>query len=141
MPLSKSDALLARTYSALWSKACCALIALAGVYFLMMSDITAKGSLTASPRLGGAPLEVRFIGNGGNATFFGGTRLDFGDGETINFCNPGARCGERSVTHVYKSEGHYIATLSGLGEGQNAVLGKVEVRVSKASPKPRPSPP
>jgi PKD repeat protein len=90
----------------------------------------AASALSAVPQGGGAPLQVTFTGDGGNATYFGGVELDFGDGQQQHVCPPGRGCKEIKVSHTYAKPGRYVARLQGIGEGKALVIGTVTVTVS-----------
>ncbi len=85
--------------------------------------------LTAVPTTGTAPLRVTFTGVGGGAVYFGGVRLEFGDGNSVPFCPPGLSCQRRSLTHVYMHQGVFRARLLAHGEGDEVELGVVVVRI------------
>ncbi|MEX0912985.1 MAG: hypothetical protein WDZ56_00480, partial [Candidatus Paceibacterota bacterium] len=74
-------------------------------------------TLSASPTAGNAPLSVKFTGNGGGKSYFGGVWLEYGDGKKVLFCNPGSSCGTKSLSYTYATAGTYKAKLIGEGEG------------------------
>ena len=90
---------------------------------------SARGTLSATPAGGGAPLTVAFTGHANGTTFFGGVMIAFGDGTAARFCPPGRGCRETTVSHTYKSAGRYTATLAGAGEPGQTPLATVTVTV------------
>ena len=87
-------------------------------------------ALTATATSGPAALVVTFTGNTGGATYFGGVHFEFGDGNTAPFCSPGNNCTTQSVSHTYSIAGTYTATLVGVGEGSNTILGTILITVT-----------
>ena len=90
------------------------------------------GSLDASPTSGTAPLKVTFTA-ATNAGFFGGVRIDFGDGSTAIVLRPGGSEKNGILSHEYAKAGTYVVQLIGVGEGSSTVLGTQTVTVSASS--------
>ncbi len=95
--------------------------------------ITATGVtgyyLMGNPASGKAPLLVTFTANA-YGSFFGGIRINFGDGSSSQFCAPGiSSCTTKSLTHTYANPGTYTATMLGIGEGNNSTLASASVTV------------
>ncbi len=96
---------------------------------------TGKGSLSAIPSSGRAPLSVAFSGSLSGTSYFGGVKLDPGTGaEAQPVCDPSASCGSFKIGYVYQNVGTYTAKLLGLGEGVlSQVLGTATIVVTSAS--------
>jgi PKD repeat protein len=83
--------------------------------------------------LTGNPLEVNYIYTGGT-TYFGGLRVDFGDGQSGAMssavcASDGGPCRVASVAHKFASPGTYTATLVGIGEGNNTTVDTLSITV------------
>ena len=103
-----------------------ALVAIAG--FLVAAAIPAgaqpAGSLAANPASGPAPLSVTFTAP---MTSYDGA-IDFGDGSAAASLRPTPSCANcGAVTHVYQTNGRYVARLSA---GPN-VVGSATISVGQ----------
>ena len=83
---------------------------------------------SASPTNGTAPLSVTFNVQGGRTSYFGGTKIEFGDGQTGGVCVPGM-CGPIQTSYVYQAPGTYTARLIGIGEGSSTIIGTATITV------------
>jgi hypothetical protein len=87
------------------------------------------GSLYARPVVAAVTRQVDVDFDPGAAAFFGGIKLEFGDGEQAFVCMPGARCRASSVNHRYAAAGRYVLRLVGVGEGGDQVLATRTINV------------
>jgi PKD repeat protein len=73
-------------------------------------EAQSAASLAASPASGPAPLTVTFMVSPMPSY---DSAIDFGDGSAASQLRPAQSCaGCGAVTHVYKTNGHYVARLS-----------------------------
>ncbi|MBI5644622.1 peptidoglycan-binding protein [Candidatus Kaiserbacteria bacterium] len=96
----------------------------------MTAGCSGSAILSATPRSGAAPLEVTFTTGAVTTSYFGGTRIEYGDGASAIVCNPGSPCAGSTVKHVYTNAGAFIARYVGLGEGSSTVLGSVSINTT-----------